>query len=112
MTNAEIALAEKRCREAWKLEDSTASEEALNNRTVPLKAYFEYLPNRKPMLIIMLLQPIKPEVDPKNPDKNKKALEYIEGLGEDRMIAFAAGFPGIKAGGNTKNTKLIKFTTN
>lgn len=108
LTNAEIALAEKRCREAWKLEDSTASEEALNNRTVPLKAYFEYLPNRKPMLIIMLLQPIKPEVDPKNPDKNKKALEYIEGLGEDRMIAFAAGFPGIKAGGNTKKYKVNK----
>lgn len=99
LTQKEIELAEKRCREVWEKEDSN-----VEGRNIPLKAYFEYLPYRKPVLIIMLIEPIEPE----NKEANKKAIEYIENLNGNKMIAFAIGFPGLKDTGKTKKYKVNK----
>ena len=99
LTQKEIELAEKRCREVWEKEGSN-----VEGRNIPLKAYFEYLPYRKPVLIIMLIEPIEPE----NKEANKKAIEYIENLNGNKMIAFAIGFPGLKDTGKTKKYKVNK----
>lgn len=99
LTQKEIELAEKRCREVWEREGSN-----VQGRSIPLKAYFEHLPYRKPVLIIMLIEPIEPE----NNEANKKVLEYIENLNGNKMIAFAIGFPGLKETGKTKKYKVNK----
>lgn len=99
LNQKEIELAEKRCREVWEKEGSN-----VEGRNIPLKAYFEYLPYRKPVLIIMLIEPIEPE----NKEANKKAIEYIENLNGNKMIAFAIGFPGLKETGKTKKYKVNK----
>ena len=52
----------------------------------------------------MLIEPIEPE----NKDENKKAIEYIENLNGNKMIAFAIGFPGLKDTGKTKKYKVNK----
>lgn len=52
----------------------------------------------------MLIEPIEPE----NKEVNKKAIEYIESLNGNKMIAFAVGFPGLKETGKTKNIRLTK----
>ena len=99
LNNEDIEFAEKRCREVWEKEGSN-----VQGRDIPLKAYFEHLPYRKPILIIMLIEPIMPE----NKDANKKAVEYIENLNGNKMIAFAIGFPGLKDTGKTKKYKVNK----
>ena len=99
LNKEEIELAEKRCREVWEKEGSN-----VQGRSIPLKAYFEHLPYRKPVLIIMLIEPIEPD----NKEANKKAIEYIESLNGDKMIAFAIGFPGLKETGKTKKYKVNK----
>ena len=99
MTQEDIELAEKRCREVWEKEGSN-----VQGRNIPLKAYFEHLPYRKPVLIIMLIEPIEPE----NKEANKKAIEYIKNLNGNKMIAFAIGFPGLKETGKTKKYKVNK----
>ena len=99
LTDTQIRQAEDLCRKKWVEEGSN-----VEGRSIPIKAYFENLPNRKPVLIIMLLEPIKP----KNTEANKKAIEYIENLDGDRMIAFAIGFPGVKETGKTKKYKVNK----
>lgn len=90
LTQNEIKLAEEKCKDAWKEEGSW-----FKGRHFPIKAYFKYLPQRKPILIIMLIEPIKPE----NIDANKNAIKFIENLNGDKMIAFAIGFPGVKDDG-------------
>lgn len=99
LNKEDIELAEKRCREVWEKEGSN-----VQGRNIPLKAYFEHLPYRKPVLIIMLIEPIEPE----DKDANKKAIDYIENLNGDKMIAFAIGFPGLKETGKTKKYKVNK----
>ncbi len=102
LTKEEIDQAEKACRDAWRLED----EDSADIRTVPLKAYFQYLPNRNPLLIVMLLQPNKP--DPKQGEK-RRLTKFREELGEDKIVAFAIGFPGVKEGGSIKRYKVNKI---
>lgn len=99
LTQNEIKLAEEKCKDAWKEEGSW-----FKGRHFPIKAYFKYLPQRKPILIIMLIEPIKPE----NIDANKNAIKFIENLNGDKMIAFAIGFPGVKDDGKTKKYKVNK----
>ena len=99
LNKEEIELAEKRCRAVWEKDDAN-----VQGRSIPLKAYFEHLPCRKPVLIIMLIEPIEPE----NREANKKAIEYIENLNGNKMIAFAIGFPGVKETGKTKKYKVNK----
>ena len=100
----EIKLAEQRCIKRWKEEDPEATPESLKSRNIPIKAYFENLPKRKPVLIIMLLEPI----EPKETKDNQKALDFIKDLEGERMIAFAIGFPGIKETGKTRKYKVNK----
>lgn len=104
LKNDEIKLAEKRCIKKWMEEDPEATPESLKGRNIPIKAYFENLPKRKPVLIIMLLEPIKP----KDTKDNQKALDFIKDLNGERMVAFAIGFPGIKETGKTKKYKVNK----
>ncbi|WP_368139993.1 hypothetical protein [Bacteroides caccae] len=99
LSQDEIDLAEKRCREVWAREGSE-----FGGRHIPIKAYFEHLPHRKPVLIIMLIEPVEPE----NIEANKNALKFIEKLNGNKMIAFAIGFPGLKETGKTKKYKVNK----
>ncbi len=75
-------------------------------RHIPIKAYFREhsFPHRKPVLIIMLIEPVEPE----NIEANKNALKFIEKLNGNKMIAFAIGFPGLKETGKTKKYKVNK----
>lgn len=102
LTNEEIKHAETTCREIWRQEDS----ESADIRSIPLKAYFQYLPNRNPVLIIMLLQPKKP--DPER-EEQRRLTQFRKDLGDDKIIAFAIGFPGVKEGGNIKRYKVNKI---
>lgn len=99
LTQNEIELAERRCREVWESEGSM-----FEGRNIPLKAYFEYLPYRKPVLIIMLIEPIEPD----NTDANKNVIKFINNLNGNKMVAFAIGFPGLKETGKTKKYKVNK----
>lgn len=102
LTNEDIKIAETACRNEWRKEDP----ESANIRDIPLKAYFQYLPNRNPLLIIMLLQPNKP--DPKR-DEQRRLTQFRKDLGDDKIVAFAIGFPGVKEGGNIKRYKVNKI---
>lgn len=70
----------------------------------PLKAYFEYLPERKPMLIIM---PIHPE--PAKGDEHKSLTKFRDELGKDNIMAFAIGLPGVKGMENAVHYKVNKI---
>ena len=94
LTESQILEAEAKCREAWMKEDG--SDKVDMSRAIPLRAYFQYLPERKPVLIIMLIEAEGKE----NTDKEIKNTEqnkfdkFVEDLGKDKLIAFAIGFPG------------------
>ena len=55
-------------------------------------------------------EPVVPSepIEPENKEANKKAIEYIENLNGNKMIAFAIGFPGLKDTGKTKKYKVNK----
>ena len=81
------------------------SEREANNREVPLRAYFEHLPKRKPLLIIMLVHP----KDATDPSSEEKFLQkFREELGNDKIVTFAIGFPGVKAMEQAKKFKVNK----
>ena len=75
----------------------------VGGNNTPLKAYFEYLPKRKPMLIIM---PIHPE--PAKGDEHKSLTKFRDELGKDNIMAFAIGLPGVKEMGNAVHYKVNK----
>lgn len=87
LDKTQIDLAES----AWK----QSREYTTKAQNVPLKAYFQYLPQRKPLLVIMYIEP-----NPENADENKKDTERIRefrnNLGSDSIVAFAVGFPGVR----------------
>ena len=97
----ELRHAENTCRSVWEFEGLTKAE--ASKRTVPLKAYFQYLPNRKPILIIMLVQPTPPVKE-----ENKRLQKFREELGDNVLVAFAVGFPGVKEAGKAKTYKVNK----
>ena len=92
----QIRAAEKRQRDEWINVDKCTKEEA-SHRSVPLKAYFEFLQNRKPILYILLISPKPAESDP-----TKEELPYVkqfrQELGDDLIVAFGVGFPDNEAG--------------
>lgn len=98
-----IKKAEQAQRQVWIAEG--LSEKEAERRNVPLKAYFEFLPNRKPVLIIMLIAPTGPEP---GKDETKKLIKFREELGNDKIVAFAIGFPGIKEREKAKSYKVNK----
>lgn len=89
----DIQNAEDMCRQQWIAEGESSDDVKL--KAIPIKAYFEYLPHRKPVLIIMLIQPNKANNDPTKPE-GKMLKEFREKLGDEKIVAFAIGFPGIK----------------
>lgn len=73
----------------------------------PLKAYFEFLPTRKPIFIIMPIHPV-PAVTGEGKEENQKLTKFREELGNDHVIAFAIGLPGVKGIENAVHYKINK----
>jgi hypothetical protein len=105
LSTADVKIAEEKCRDAWRKEDENSSEASIMSRSIPLKAYFKYLPKRKPILIIMLIEPNKPEEDK---SEGKKISKFREELDKNLIVAFAIGFPGVKETEKTKKYKVNK----
>lgn len=74
---------------------------------VPVKAYFQYLPNRKPVFLIMVIAPSFPD-NPKH-ETVKLFKKFKEELGTNQVVAFAIGFPGLKGEDSAKNYKVNKI---
>ncbi len=94
------------CRKQWIEHEHISQEEALK-KDIPIKAYFQYLPHRNPILIIALIDPEIKEEDPKHkytPSFNK----FVEDLGADQVVAFAIGFPGLHDEDTAKYYKVNK----
>ena len=73
---------------------------------IPLKAYFEFLPTRKPIFIIMPIHPVPAETDD-GTEEQQKLTKFREELGNDHIIAFA-GLPGVKGIENAIHYKINK----
>lgn len=88
-----IKKAETECRNIW-ISNGMSKEEAFK-KDIPVKAYFKYLKERKPVLVILL---IEPEVKPEEPGKsNGKAFkDFVKETKGHQLIAFAIGFPGVR----------------
>lgn len=101
----ELQAIEDRRRKAW--EDEGLTKEEANARAIPLKAYFQFSPNRKPILVIMLIQP-----KPANPEPGKeerpKLTTFRNELGENKIVAYAIGFPGAKETESSKHYMVNK----
>ena len=97
LTKEDIEKAEQAQRAQWEKDG-----ENLQGREIPLKAYFRFLPKRKPLLVIMLIKPNEPS------GKEEKVLsDYRESLGNNSIVAFAVGCPGVKDEG-----KAVKYQVN
>lgn len=111
--NAEqICLAETERRKKWL--DEEGGKEIDHKRAIPVKAYFEFLPERKPVLIIMLIE-AHPEEDSHitaSVTQKNHFQEFVDELGDSRLVAFAIGFPGCKQGVDTKRYKANKIFAN
>ena len=92
-----ISLAEKRCRDLWE-----RNGENSKGRNIPVRAYFEHLPNRKPVMVIMLIEPNKP-----TEKEEERLTRFRNELGDDCIVAFAIGCPGIMESG-----KAVKYKVN
>ena len=73
----------------------------------PLKAYFEFLPTRKPIFIIMPIHPVPAEPGEEK-EENQKLTKFREELANDHIIAFAIGLPGVKGIENAVHYKINK----
>lgn len=93
LSSDDITLAETQCKNAWAKEGISDNE--ISKKAIPIKAYFQYLKERKPVLVIILMQP---EVIPEKPQKEycKSYKNFLEKLKDDQLIGFAIGFPGVK----------------
>lgn len=99
----EIQSAEESCKKAWA--EQGVSKEEITEKSIPAKAYFQYLKNRKPVLIIMSIEVEKKEEDPTKP--NSKAFKkFIENNQNNQLIAFAIGFPGVRNEENAISFKV------
>ena len=87
LSEDQLNFVKRKCKEQWRKEGKN------ENREIPNRAYFEHLADRKPLLIIMLIEPVRTE----------------EALGGDKMVAFAIGFPGVKGAQNIKHYKANKI---
>ena len=96
LTKEEIALAEKKCREAWGADEQ--------KKHIPVRAYFEYLPTRNPIFVVMQIIPNEPDGD-----EPEKLSQFRGELGSDPIIAFAIGCPGIREAGKAVTYKVNKI---
>ena len=92
-----IEKAEQAQRAQWR-----ADGEDCEGRDIPVKAYFRFLPQRKPMLVIMFIKP-----KDASGDEEKMISNYREALGDNCIVAFAVGCPGIKDEG-----KAVRYQVN
>ena len=99
LSEEQIAKAVSACKAKWEEEGSSI------DRTIPSKAYFEHLPNRKPILIVMLIVPKPPK---ENEDEEQKLIKFRSDLGQSYIAAFAMGFPGVKGVDKAKHYKVNK----
>ena len=109
LDKAQQEEAEEKCRKEWK--EAEGDDIDVSKRAIPLKAYFQYLPHRKPILIIMLIQP-NPPVDDPTKKEGKLLTKFREELGDDKLVAFAIGFPGVKESEASKHFKVNKVYYN
>ena len=97
LSEQDIKKAENAQRTQWENDGENSQ-----GRDIPVKAYFRFLPERKPMLVIMFIKPKEAS------DKEEKILcDFIEALGNDCIVAFAVGCPGIKDEG-----KAVRYQVN
>lgn len=97
LSKEDIESAEVAQRNQWEKD----GENSLG-RDIPVKAYFRFLPKRKPMLVIMFIKP-------KEADGEEEEMlhKYREALGDDCIVAFAVGCPGVNDEG-----KAVKYQVN
>lgn len=97
LSKEDIESAEDAQRNQWEKD----GENSLG-RDIPVKAYFRFLPKRKPLLVIMFIKP-------KEADGEEEEMlhKYREALGDDCIVAFAVGCPGVKEEG-----KAVKYQVN
>lgn len=78
------------------IEEAEAKQKAIvESNNIPIKAYFEHLPVRKPLFVIMPISPNEPNTDSEKPEHNALTTFRNE-LGSDNILAFAIGLPGVK----------------
>ena len=99
LSKDDIEKAENAQRHQWEIDG-----EDTQGRDIPLRAYFRFLPSRKPVLIIMFIKPIKAEGGEEPTLQN-----YRKALGDDCIVAFAVGCPGIKDEGKAVRYKVNKI---
>ena len=97
LSKEDIEKAENAQRSQWEKDGENSQ-----GRDIPVKAYFRFLPKRKPMLVIMFIKP--KEADSEEEDMLHK---YREALGKDCIVAFAVGCPGVRDEG-----KAVKYQVN
>lgn len=106
LTKDQITTAEEKCRQVW-IHEEHLDKASAEKRDVPVRAYFQYLPHRKPVLIIMLIEP-KVDKAKSTDEKKNYALKYCEELGGDMIVAFAIGFPGVQTADDAKVYRVNK----
>ena len=99
LSKEQITEAEMKCITDWQLKG-----ESTEDREFKLKAYFQYLPTRKPVFIIM---PIAPK--PATTEENERMTKFRTELGNDHIIAFAIGMPGVQGMENAVHYKINKI---
>lgn len=97
LSKEDIEKAEDAQRKQWEIDGENSQ-----GRDIPVKAYFRFLPKRKPMLVIMFIKPKKADGE-----EEEMLQKYREALGEDCIVAFAVGCPGVKDEG-----KAVKYQVN
>ena len=97
LSKDDIEKAEDAQRKQWEIDGENSQ-----GRNIPVKAYFRFLPQRKPMLVIMFIKP-------KEADGEEEEMlhKYREALGDNCIVAFAVGCPGVKDEG-----KAVKYQVN
>lgn len=97
LSKEDIESAEDAQRNQWEKDGENSQ-----GRDIPVKAYFRFLSKRKPMLVIMFIKP-------KEADGEEEEMlhKYREALGDDCIVAFAVGCPGVKEEG-----KAVKYQVN
>lgn len=106
LSEQDANIARTKCIDNWIYKEKIPAEVA-KKKDIPLKAFFQYLPNRKPMLIVMV---IDPEIKPEDPT-HKYSIgfkKFVEDLGSDQVVAFAIGFPGRQEEEAAKHYKVNK----
>ena len=97
LSESDIKTAEQAQRKKWEDDGENST-----GRDIPVKAYFRFLPHRKPILVIMYIKP-----QPPTGDEDQMLTDFRSALGKDCIVAFAVGSPGIQDEG-----KAIKYQVN